>query len=120
MTWTVFEHNVGSNETDEDAPGRGGYSIVLVELAENNALDWWEDEYDRDPTRFCSWPEIQSEQVWTVEQRGDPDEARRACGEMELDEGGIGVPMTRLYTWGELRSRLDVRVVAADEVDDAL
>jgi hypothetical protein len=119
MTWTVFEHQFGDNETVEDAPGRGGYKYVFVPMPAPQAVEWWRDEYDEDPKREvmpdphddAAW----MEEAWTLSQYQDDEEARTACGEMELDQGGIGSPMRRAYTWSELRGRLDVRIVADDE-----
>lgn len=118
MTWTVFSHHVGHNETEDDAPGRGGYSKVLVPLDIERATEWWADEYGKDPHRYCTYPECPMEHVWEVEAFDNPHDVRAQCGEITLDEGGIGVPKTRLYKWGELNGRLDVRVVTAREVSD--
>jgi hypothetical protein len=121
MTWTVFERNAGQNETTEDAPGRGGYKYVLVPLPSEEAIEWWEDEYDENPRRKCYMNKYgdriwDGEQAWHYREREDPDEVRSHCGEIEMEAGGIGVPMTRRYTWSELKGRLDVKVVTADEV----
>lgn len=114
--WTVFERNTGHNETTDDAPGRGGYSHVLVPLDSERATEWWSEEYDNDPHRYSSYPETRDEHAWHVEQYDDPEDARAQCGEMTLDEGAVGVPKKRLYTWAELRGRLDVRIVTAEEL----
>lgn len=116
MTWTVFEHNVGENETTDNAPGWGGYKYVLVPLGVERAVPWWEDTFGKDPTRLTRWPEYDTEDAWHVTEYQDPDRAREQCGQMTLDEGGIGVPKQRHYTWAELRGRLDVWVVTVDEV----
>lgn len=116
MTWTVFEHQTGLNETDDDAPGRGGYKYVLVPLDSERATEWWVDEYGADPHRYHSYPETEMRHIWSVEQYENPGDARAVCGEMVLDEGGIGVPKHRLYTWAELNGRLDVRVVTATDI----
>ena len=117
MTYTVFEHNKGDNETDDLAPGRGGYSKVLVSLPPEEAVLWWEDRFGQEPDRIAMpYPESEPEEAWQVSEAFTEEEARKHCGELTMDEGGIGVPMTRYYTWDELRGRLDVWVV--DEVDD--
>lgn len=120
MTWTVFEHQHGDNETTDDAPGRGGYKYVLVPVDAETAVEWWLDEYDADPTREVT-PSPRDdpawfERTWDVSDHVSPDTARGRCGELELKTGGIGSPMTRKYTWAELNGRLDVRVVTADEL----
>jgi hypothetical protein len=117
MTWTVFEHQVGRNETDDDAPGRGGYKYVLVPLDAESATAWWTKEYGEDPSRPPSYPEYGvDDHTWTAAQVDEPDDVRAQCGVVEVDGGGIGVPKTRLYTWNELRGRLDVRVVTAADI----
>lgn len=117
MTWTIFTDNHGQNETEDDAPGRGGYSTVLVPVDRDTAVDWWQEEYERDPTRMeMPYPESTVEEAWTVEEVDTSEAAREACGEMTLDKGGIGAPAKRLYTWDELHGRLDVRVVDEEEL----
>jgi hypothetical protein len=117
MTWTVFQHQAGPNATEDHAPGRGGYTYVLVPLRRSHAIDWFESTYGENPTRMVPWPEFGPDsQVWTDDEYDDPADARRACGQLELDQGGIGSPMMRDYTWAELYQRFDVKVVTADEV----
>lgn len=116
MTWTVFEHNVGNNETTNHAPGRGGYSYVLVPLGVERAVPWWEDTFENDPTRLTRLPEYDTAEAWNTIEHQDPEMARNECGEKTLEAGGIGVPKTRYYTWPELRSRIDVKVVTAEDL----
>lgn len=117
MTWTVFEHNHGENETDDLAPGRGGYKYVLVPTRLVEAVGWWEETFEKEPGRMeMPYPESAVEQAWVVEEYQRDERARAHCGELELDQGGIGSPMKRLYTWNELHGRLDVWVVDEDEV----
>lgn len=116
MTYTVFTHQHGDNETDDIAPGRGGYTTVLVPAPPEEAVLWWEEKLGKDPTRTCSWPEYREETVWKISEALTEEEARKHCGEMTLDQGGIGVPSKRYYTWDELRGRLDVWVVEESEV----
>lgn len=117
MTYTVFKHQHGENETDDYAPGRGGYKYVLVPAPPEEAVVWWEDEFDTDPTEWRpgEYPEVEGGEAWSVSEALTDEKARAHCGEMELDQGGIGVPMKRYYTWDELKGRLDVWVVE-DEV----
>lgn len=116
MTWTVFKHNHGDNETEDFAPGRGGYSTVLVEADSEAAMEWWAEEYGEDPHRYTSYPD--ADHVWSVEQYEDPEGARKQCGKLAMERGGVGSPMKRLYSWDELRGRLDVQVVEENEVRD--
>lgn len=78
---------------------------MLVPLPAEDAALWWEDEYGKEPGRGAD------EQAWSIESYEQADDARAQCGELELDQGAIGSPMKRLYTWDELKGRLDVRVV---------
>lgn len=123
MTWTVFEHNAGENETTEDAPGRGGYKYVLVPLSKDPAIEWWLGEYGTDPCRkeyTDEWGHrLDGERAWHCRERDMPEQVRSHCGEVEMDAGGIGVPRTRYYTWAELNGRIDVRVVTADGLSSA-
>lgn len=116
MTWTVFEHHHGTNETTEYAPGRGGYKYVLVPLGAEQAVPWWENTFGDDPTRLTQWPESDTEDAWHINEYQDPEAARRQCGQLTMDEGGIGVPRTRHYTWNELVGRIDVFVVTAEDL----
>lgn len=121
MTYTVLKHQHGKNETDDISPGRGGYSTVLVNEEPADAIAWWEDTFGKDPTEFRpgKYPEVEGGEAWTVEEALTEEEARKHCGEITLDQGGIGSPMTRHYSWEELRGRLDVWVVqSAEDVPD--
>lgn len=113
MVWTVLEHQYGDNETTDDAPGRGGYKYVLVPVGAVDAVEWWLDEYGRDPGRLAPH---EDENAWHISEHDSPKSARARCGELELNTGGIGSPMTRKYTWAELNGRLDCRVVTAEEL----
>lgn len=114
MTYTVFQNNVGQNETLDDAPGRGGYSTIIVEKERDEAIEWWKDEFGKDPERYSRYPEYTNEKVWDISEYEDEDDVLPLCGEKVLPKGGIGVPMTRTYTWSELEGRLDVLVVNND------
>lgn len=118
MTWTVFTHQHGENETRDDAPGRGGYSTVLIEADPLTADAWWEATYETEPDRHVTNPRYESGRAWDIETFEDPDRARAVCGHKTLREGAIGIPSTRPFTWNEIRSRLDVRVVRRDELED--
>lgn len=110
MTWTVFEHHVGRNETTDEAPGRGGYKYVLFDGPIEEALWWWTWHYSSDPQRRCSYPEHTGEPVWKIETMSE-EGARHVVGEKTVMEGGVGVEETEPYTWSELNGRLDVNVV---------
>ena len=117
MTYTVITHNHGDNETDDIAPGRGGYSNVLVPLPPEEAAVWWEEKFDQEADRMAMpYPESRVEEAWHVTEALTEEEARKHCGEMKLDAGGIGSPMKRYYTWDELRGRLDVWVVEENDI----
>jgi hypothetical protein len=117
MTVTLFHGSIGQNETTDDAPGRGGYSKVIVPLPKDEAIEWWENEYDDNPERIPRYPEYGADrQAWDVTEFEDDEDARKQCGEKTLQKGGIGSPMTEHYTWDELNGRLDVRVVSEDEL----
>lgn len=117
MTYTVFEHNHGENETQDMAPGRGGYSKVLVPLPPEEAVLWWEEMFGQEPDRIAQ-PYVSSRaaEAWNISEELSREKARQHCGELTLDEGGIGVPMTRYYTWSELNGRLDIWAVGDDEL----
>jgi hypothetical protein len=121
MTWTVFEHQYGDNETDDDSPGRGGYKYVLFEGTIEVALWWWTWTYGEYPERGVM-PDPHDdpawlEKAWSVEKMSKKA-ARRAPGEKTLDKGGVGVPYTETFTWDELRGRLDVKVVEREDFED--
>jgi hypothetical protein len=124
MTYTVFEYQGhGDNETDDLAPGRGGYKYVLVNEPPEEAVLWWEDTFGQDPTEWRpgEYPETDGGEAWDVSEALTEEQARAHCGELELEAGGIGVPMKRKYTWDELRGRLDVWVVqSAEDVPDEM
>lgn len=125
MTWTVFQHQAGHNETSEMAPGRGGYKYVMVPTDMESAINWWETTFDGHPATerpvdqyepgYSSW-----DNGWSGETFDSEREARLVAGQKMLEQGGIGSPMKEAYTWPELYGRLDVWVVTADEVNDAL
>lgn len=117
MTYTVFVHIAGDNETLDVAPGRGGYSIVIVDLPPEKAAVWWENEFGKDPDRTAvSHQEVHGDQAWEIHEAHTEDDAREYCGTKELQEGAIGVVKERLWTWNELEGRLDVGVYTGVEV----
>lgn len=116
-TFTVLENNAGKNETLDIAPGRGGYSTVIIPMPPEEAVVWWEERFGKEPDRIeMPYPESEPREAWNISEALNEEQARKHCGEMTLDQGGIGSPMKRYYTWDELRGRLDVWVVGADEV----
>lgn len=120
MTWTVFQHQTGDNETTDDAPGRGGYSLVLVEADCGTAAEWWEQTYGKEPMRHAETyePRHDGDVAWAGIEVEDEEDARAMCGEVVEAKGAIGIDSTRLYTWNELDGRLDTRVVRREELEN--
>lgn len=110
MTWTVFEHLDGPNPTARDAPGRGGYKYVVANAGKNVVAALAEARYGVNPLEADNW---------TVTEYDTEDEARRSCGEIEVEAGGIGVPQTRARTMKELHGSLDVWVLQKEALKEA-
>lgn len=87
MTWTIFEHNFGPNETD--------YKNVVVNAGRETAISWWEQHYDADPTRYDGWPDTDIRKAWDITEVADEEAVFAEFPDIELESGGIGSPKTR-------------------------
>jgi len=110
MTWTVFEHLDGPNPTARDAPGRGGCKYVVANAGKRLLATLAEERYGVNPLEADNW---------SVTEYETADEAREACGEIEVEAGGIGNPMTRARTMEELHGSLDTWVLQEQAIREA-
>lgn len=117
MTWTLFRHNIGPNETKEAQTRSGKFQYVAVQAEQQTAITWWEDEFDADPTRMDGWPETEFDEAWFITSFENEDGLLDHFPNIEVESGGIGVRRTRPRRMKDLRTNDKTLVVQQPEVE---
>lgn len=95
MTWTVFRHNFGPNETHGSQTRSGQYAFVVVQTDEQTAIDWWEKRFDADPTRYDGWPDTTMEKAWNINEIEDEEALLDSLDDIEVESEAIGAVKSR-------------------------
>lgn len=101
--WTLFKHNFGRNETSGAETRSGQFAQVVVHADRETAIEWWEEKYDEDPTRWQSWPDTQAHRAWNIIEVEDEGEVLAEFPDIETESGGIGVPHIRPTSMDHIR-----------------